>query len=441
LALAHAAERAGKPARAKLLYDYVAGKFLEEHSVRQRTWWGCRRPEEWPDRMLRNADLHMQHDQPDKAIELFDRALEADSKNPYAIAGHARLGLRLGQNIPALGLAEEVVRRLPRSAYAKAIYGAALLAAGRPLDATVPLRDAAKESAAGAFQLGQAFFETNNYGQAAEAYLQALTIEPKHTAAANNVMPALLGAKKYDAAIAQADRILAERPWHVPALAFKAIALANLKKRDDERALLDLDRLIKVETLDVPRGYTTLCEFNIEAARLLAHEPSLRNDPPEHATRYGRHSSDLSLNGNSAIHALNAQITAAVDRRRVNIDSARGHPFDCACPQTYRLMSWTVIMDEGGHQTPHIHAKGWLSGVYYVEVPDSVREDDPERNGWIIFGPSENRWRAPYTKTVERSICPRAGMLITFPSFFWHGTRPLRSACQRISYAFDVIPL
>jgi tetratricopeptide (TPR) repeat protein len=440
LALAYAAERGCEADRAKRLYDYVAEKFLEEHPPRRGAWWKRRSPEEWPDKTLRNADLHMQYDQTDKAIELFDRALEANGGNPYAIAGHARLGLRLGQYAPALGLAEEVARRLPHSAYAGTIYGAALLAAGRASEAIKPLQGAAKESAAGAFQLGQAFFQTYNYDQAVEAYLQALAIEPKHTAAANNIVPALLGAKRYDDAIARADCVLAEQPWHAAALAFKAVALAELDRHNDEQALVDLDRLIKVETLTAPEG-RELPELNVEIAQHLAHEPSLRHDPPEHATRGGRHSGNLAQAAPPQIHALNLQILAAVDRRRAEIDPTNTHPFDRACPQAYRFISWTVIMNEGRHQIPHIHAKGWLSGVYYVEVPDSVHEDDPERSGWITFGPAEDRWRQLHTQPLERSVCPRPGMLITFPSFFWHGTRPLRSNARRISYAFDIIPL
>ena len=98
-------------------------------------------------------------------------------------------------------------------------------------------------------------------------------------------------------------------------------------------------------------------------------------------------------------------------------------------------------MNEGSHQTAHIHPSAWLSGVYYVAVPSDVRRNDPEHNGWLEFGPSDDKWHRPETVMPQRQIFPRPGPLVTFASYFWHRTRPLRSAKPRISFAFDMIPL
>ena len=62
------------------------------------------------------------------------------------------------------------------------------------------------------------------------------------------------------------------------------------------------------------------------------------------------------------------------------------HPFLDVCPKDVRLSIWGVVMHEAGHQVPHIHPSAWLSGVYYVEVPENVTEDDPAHEGWIEFG-------------------------------------------------------
>lgn len=97
-------------------------------------------------------------------------------------------------------------------------------------------------------------------------------------------------------------------------------------------------------------------------------------------------------------------------------------------------------MEKGGHQIPHIHGLSWLSGVYYVEVPNDVQDSDPEQKGWLSFGRAEERWHRPETQTPDLNICPQPGMLVTFPSYFWHGTRPITTSRRRISYAFDIIP-
>jgi uncharacterized protein (TIGR02466 family) len=116
------------------------------------------------------------------------------------------------------------------------------------------------------------------------------------------------------------------------------------------------------------------------------------------------------------------------------------HPFLDRCPADVRLSVWGVIMHEGGHQVPHIHPSAWLSGVYYVEVPDIVRDDDPAHAGWIEFGraPGDIHVRADPSVHVFRPI---AGKMFLFPSHFYHRTVPLPAGGRRISIAFDVMPV
>ena len=98
---------------------------------------------------------------------------------------------------------------------------------------------------------------------------------------------------------------------------------------------------------------------------------------------------------------------------------------------------WATVLDEGGHQTPHIHPSGWLSGVYYVAIPPG---DGGDEHGWIEFGrpPPEYAFREP-PKT--KALRPRAGLLVLFPSYFYHRTLPFSGTATRISIAFDVVPM
>jgi hypothetical protein len=68
-------------------------------------------------------------------------------------------------------------------------------------------------------------------------------------------------------------------------------------------------------------------------------------------------------------------------------------------------------------------------------LPKSV-EDEKEKQGWITFGqPDFENGRA-----IRRAIQPKAGRLILFPSYTWHGTLPFHSATPRITIAFDALP-
>ena len=41
---------------------------------------------------------------------------------------------------------------------------------------------------------------------------------------------------------------------------------------------------------------------------------------------------------------------------------------------------------------------------------------------------------------AEYSVRPSVGLLVLFPSYFWHGTVPFRSQQPRLSVAFDAVP-
>jgi hypothetical protein len=41
---------------------------------------------------------------------------------------------------------------------------------------------------------------------------------------------------------------------------------------------------------------------------------------------------------------------------------------------------------------------------------------------------------------AELSVRPELGLLVLFPSYFWHGTLPFHSEQPRLTVAFDVVP-
>lgn len=95
-------------------------------------------------------------------------------------------------------------------------------------------------------------------------------------------------------------------------------------------------------------------------------------------------------------------------------------------------------MERGGHERPHFHPSGWLSGVYYVKVPKAVPPMPNEKAGWIEFGRPPEHLDSGGLYEV-RLVEPREGMLLLFPSYFFHRTIPTDCDEERISVAFDVI--
>jgi len=104
----------------------------------------------------------------------------------------------------------------------------------------------------------------------------------------------------------------------------------------------------------------------------------------------------------------------------------------------WSLRAWGTLLRAGGKQISHMHPLGWLSGIYYLSLPDNMDETEDEA-GWLEFGqPPERFFRTSEPETYRYK--PVEGKLILFPSWFWHQTVPFSADQNRISIAFDVMP-
>ncbi|MGE4064561.1 MAG: putative 2OG-Fe(II) oxygenase [Rhodospirillaceae bacterium] len=433
---------AGRSADAERLYERAS---LLRPEKQLRAYWplALGAPgavgEEWATAELKRADLHINYLQIERASDILKSVTRADVR-PQLLLGHARIALARGAAADALALAGQARTLAPQSPYAAVIYGTALLAAGRSAEAIAPLQAAAEHGRGGAwFLIGLASQRIGKPIDAAAAYRRAYEFDPSDFGPANNLMPALMEAQDYTAAVEHADMLLAAKPGHTTSLAYKYVALAELGRSSELRAFNDYDSLLKAERIAAPSGYKDLGAFHRALVAEIAAEPTLAYE--RNTTRFGYQTDDVGASTSPAIRALNAALGAAVARRADQARRAPMHAFDRAVPRDFRLYSWGVIIRQKGHQAPHFHPHGWLSGVYYVEVPDDITETDPARSGWIEFGRGDERWNKPTTEMPIRQVKPEAGVLLTFPSYFWHNTRPLRTDKRRVSFAFDAIPM
>ena len=137
--------------------------------------------------------------------------------------------------------------------------------------------------------------------------------------------------------------------------------------------------------------------------------------------------------------AWEALLRKAIEAYRAALPDGSRHPFAVSLPARYKLTAWSVVLESQGHQIPHIHPSAWLSGVYYVARPPSVAASSEDNAGWIEFGQPPEHY--PNKMQAELSLeKPREGLLVLFPSYFYHRTIPFDAAGRRISIAFDVLP-
>lgn len=95
--------------------------------------------------------------------------------------------------------------------------------------------------------------------------------------------------------------------------------------------------------------------------------------------------------------------------------------------------AWSVRLQSKGYHANHVHPAGWISSALYVVLPPDLGR---EGAGCLTLGdPTSPTFDVdvPALRTIE----PKVGRLVLFPSYMWHGTRPFGKG-ERMTVAFDV---
>jgi uncharacterized protein (TIGR02466 family) len=298
------------------------------------------------------------------------------------------------------------------------------------IDAYRRVLGAAPGHAAAALNIAVALQQLGRLGDAGDAFRRALDIDPDFAKAAANFADLHLEQGQPEAALAVCDGFLARRPADTQVLAFRDLVLGDL----GQRSLVDLGRFLKPRMIPPPDAYAGLAAFNEALAHHVEGHPSLSPAPQSHATREACHSGELA--GAGPVADLEAAIWAAADAYRQ--DLGNDHPCITAAPDTLSLSVWGVVMEGRGHQIPHIHPAAWLSGVYYARIPEFISEGDGGQAGWIEFGRPPDHYHNK-VQPETRALRPEAGLMILFPSTFYHRTIPFEEAGIRVSIAFDLM--
>ena len=200
----------------------------------------------------------------------------------------------------------------------------------------------------------------------------------------------------------------------------------------------DLDRLVRVYDLGPPPGHARIADFHAELAALLDTRHRQAAHPLDQSLRGGTQTS-RGLLGDP--HPLIVKYFSMLAAPLAEYQAAIG--FDAAHPMLGRNRRparptgcWSVRLGRGGYHVNHIHPRGWISSAYYVAVPAEAA-DATAQNGWLKF--CEPRFPMPGGEP-RRTVQPLPGRLVLFPSYLWHGTRPVTGAEPRLSIAFDCLP-
>lgn len=371
----------------------------------------CRRivdlaPDDWQAR-VELANILTETRAFDEAAAWLDEAAARANDAPPLIVARARLDLQRGRRTEAIAALEVCVARHPSH-----VPALAALALG--------LR------------------HERRFNEALGIFRQAIDLAPADPTLWCGLGRTLLEAGRAGEARGTAAAYLRRRRGHAGALALEALALLALGDEEGVSRLLDHDRFVVRRRLPVPEGFADLASFNAALGATARAHPTLHRAPVSHATAAGLHSGSLLIDPPLVIKSFQQALRASVADYYQGLPDLPEHPFVSRRPASAFFDIWCVVMERGGHQIPHIHPEAWLSGVYYPELPDVLRAGTgPE--GWLAFGEPDH----DFPRQVDPHIVhvrPEAGLLVLFPSYFYHRTIPFEAEGTRVSVAFDLIP-
>lgn len=249
----------------------------------------------------------------------------------------------------------------------------------------------------------------------------------------------LLRLARFDEALAALEAVLAVDPFDQ--LALGDLALAFRATGDArENWLADYERLAQAFEVPPPRGYADMRAFNADLDRVLDEFHDLEVEPIDQTLRKGTQTAG-SLFGRKSdlVLRLRDRLDEVVQSYIAALADDAAHPFLRRKAARFRYRgSWSARLKSSGFHVTHVHPQGWISSAYYVALPNCVG-DQNAREGWFTLGdpPFDVAW----TERVRRYIQPREGMLVLFPSYFYHGTVPFTATQARTTIAFDAVPI
>lgn len=441
------------------------------------------------------ALLHRAIDEHREAIDCFDRAATLAPQNPQIAHGRARTTLEAG--LPAVELFDRAVRLAPNHGDLLLDRAAARLAVGDAATAIVEIDRGLAENPgwiAGHNQLARLRWTMGYRDTFVSSLLQAIRTTPRDIDLWWTLIVLLIHAGRHDQAL---KAVAGGRAQAGDSLLFDANeAVAYSELGDAARASALFDRLATVDNgnvalshtrhllrigdvgrageralpwVDKPGGEAILPYLAIVArlsgemrwsrfaersdlvgvydiadklpeldrlAGLLRSLHRARDQHLDQSVRGGTQTDGVLFSRiDPEIRALRAAIVTAVEQHIASLPPRDRGDMTLA-PSRDRVPrfsgSWSVRLRGGGNHANHVHPEGWFSSALYISLPEQMGKD---QQGWLTLGSpqAELGLDLPPTRTIE----PRPGRLVLFPSTMWHGTNPFDEG-ERLTVAFDV---
>jgi tetratricopeptide (TPR) repeat protein len=394
------------------------------------------------------AALHYTHARSLLSLERFEEAelaLRACVRlDPRRAETHDRLAQlvwrRSGDIAAATGTLTEALEKFPHDDALRGTKAALLQGAGDARGAFACLLERAARPDCHPSMLIRAALAALEFEPASALQLaeRALRMLPDDHTARRLLCAACLGVGDGRRALKECATLLEATPDQQYLIAMQTTALRLLHDPRYE-AFCDYDRMVVSMPIETPAGWPDLRSFLTELGSRLdtLHNPHGHRLLYQSLRQGTETTQDLARSRDPVIQALFQAFAAPIARYREHIGQG-----DDALRRRNRGATrfnggWSVRLHSAGYHTSHVHPKGWISSAFYVQLPDSMRAG---RTGQGILSFGAPGMLTQPTLPAELSIRPEVGLLVLFPSYFWHGTLPFHSEQPRLTVAFDAVP-
>lgn len=281
----------------------------------------------------------------------------------------------------------------------------------------------------------------NDLDLAISYYEKLITLWPNNIHSYPEIIKTHLQNSNPKKALELCETCLKINPACTGVLAYKYIALSELGNMEELSYLFDTEHYIHKIKATCPSKTINIRQFNEQLTNHILNKSPKTKTPERYTTESGwqTQNGELFTNNRKLGSAMLEVIDNAIKDYLSKIPDDPKHPVSLGTPSETIIKPWAVVLNTNGHQAPHVHPQSWLSGCYYVEIPDDFDSQPNPHAGHIAFGQGEYNLH-PITEPKVIILRPEEGVVCMFPSYFWHHTIPLQSSKNRICIAFDVVP-
>ncbi|WNC69680.1 putative 2OG-Fe(II) oxygenase [Thalassotalea nanhaiensis] len=240
-------------------------------------------------------------------------------------------------------------------------------------------------------------------------------------------------------ALSLLNKLLKQEPYHQGYWAYKTTAL-RLQNSAEYDYLCDYDKFILKAFIDIPKGYSDLNVFNQELSEALKTIHYGKSHPLDQTLISGSQTGEKLFDYHlPIINEIKQSLQQQTKEFLAQLPKDPKHPMLSRNTLNFvETDSWSVILNNSGFHKNHYHPAGWYSSCYYVKVPSLVSSTNTKQ-GWINFG--QPGFNHQSQLSAEISVQPKEGLIVQFPSYFWHGTNPFSSEEKRITTPYDILPI